>query len=151
MDVRFDDSVAPSLVYLRLPRVEGLHQIRLRRTPAPHPILTRERRKASAKSSSISLTVRLTARGHLTDPSVIAARAIRNELDLLLNARNEATLPLPSYNLKLGEGHVGFRRKQESTAGTEQWCSHHVTPVPCASRSSSARLARLPRSPVAYF
>ena len=51
------------------------------------------------------------------DPDGTAARVLRNLLDLLPITRNAVALPLPSYSLKVVEGHVGFKRKQEEFGG----------------------------------
>ena len=51
------------------------------------------------------------------DPDGTAARVLRNLVDLLPVTRNAVALPLPSYSLKVVEGYVGFRRKQDGCGG----------------------------------
>ena len=51
------------------------------------------------------------------DPDGTAARVLRNLLDLLPITKNTVVLPLPSYSLKVVEGYVGFKRKQEEYGG----------------------------------
>ena len=48
-----------------------------------------------------------------------AATVLANLLDLLPIAEGAVMLPLPSYNLKMVEQYVGFRRTQEEFGG--QW------------------------------
>jgi predicted RecB family nuclease len=52
------------------------------------------------------------------DPNGVAARVLRNLLDLLPITKNAVVLPLPSYSLKVVEGYVGFRRSQDEYGGT---------------------------------
>jgi predicted RecB family nuclease len=42
---------------------------------------------------------------------------LRNLVDLLPITKNAIALPLPSYSLKVVEGYVGFRRKQQDYGG----------------------------------
>jgi predicted RecB family nuclease len=51
------------------------------------------------------------------DPDGTAARVLRNLLDLLPITKSTVALPLPSYSLKVVEGYVGFKRKQEEFGG----------------------------------
>jgi predicted RecB family nuclease len=51
------------------------------------------------------------------DPDGIAARVLRNMLDLLKVTRDAVALPLHSYSLKVVEEYVGFKRKQEQYGG----------------------------------
>jgi len=51
-------------------------------------------------------------------PDGIAARVLRNLLDLLPLTRNSIVLPLPSYSLKVVEGYVGFQRTQDEYGGS---------------------------------
>ena len=51
------------------------------------------------------------------DPDGVAARVLRNLLDLLPITKNAIALPLPSYSLKVVEGYVGFKRQQEEYGG----------------------------------
>jgi predicted RecB family nuclease len=51
------------------------------------------------------------------DPDGVAARVLRNLLDLLPITKNAIALPLPSYSLKVVEGYVGFERKQGEYSG----------------------------------
>jgi predicted RecB family nuclease len=51
------------------------------------------------------------------DPDGTAARVLGNLVDLLPITKNAIALPLPSYSLKVVEGYVGFRRKQEGCSG----------------------------------
>jgi predicted RecB family nuclease len=55
--------------------------------------------------------------GRYGDPDGVAARVLRNLVDLLPITKNAIALPLPSYSLKVVEGYVGFRRKQEGCGG----------------------------------
>jgi predicted RecB family nuclease len=52
------------------------------------------------------------------DPNGIAARVLKNLLDLLPLTRNAIVLPLPSYSLKVVEGYVGFKRSQHEYGGS---------------------------------
>jgi predicted RecB family nuclease len=52
------------------------------------------------------------------DPDGIAARVLRNLLDLLPLTRNSIVLPLPSYSLKIVERYVGFKRTQDEYGGS---------------------------------
>jgi predicted RecB family nuclease len=52
------------------------------------------------------------------DPDGIAARVLRNLLDLLPVTKNAIALPLPSYSLKVVEGYVGFERTQDEYGGS---------------------------------
>ena len=51
------------------------------------------------------------------DPEGIAARVLRNLVDLLPITKNAIALPLPSYSLKVVERYVGFKRKQVDYGG----------------------------------
>jgi predicted RecB family nuclease len=55
--------------------------------------------------------------GRYGDPDGVAARVLRNLVDLLPITKNAIALPLPSYSLKVVEKHVGFRRKLEGGGG----------------------------------
>jgi predicted RecB family nuclease len=55
--------------------------------------------------------------GRYGDPDGTAARVLRNLVDLLPITKNAIALPLPSYSLKVVEGYVGFRRKQQDYGG----------------------------------
>lgn len=57
--------------------------------------------------------------GRHGDPGGVAARVLRNLLDLLPVTKKAVALPLPSYSLKVVEGYVGFKRKQEESG--EDW------------------------------
>lgn len=48
----------------------------------------------------------------------IAARVLRNLLDLLPITKASVVLPLPSYSLKVVEGFVGFKRTQDEYGGS---------------------------------
>ena len=48
----------------------------------------------------------------------IAARVLRNLLDLLPITKNAVVLPLPSYSLKVVEQYVGFKRTQDEYGGS---------------------------------
>ena len=52
------------------------------------------------------------------DTDGIAARVLRNLLDLLPITKASVVLPLPSYSLKVVEGYVGFKRTQEEYGGS---------------------------------
>jgi predicted RecB family nuclease len=52
------------------------------------------------------------------DPSGIAARVLRNLLDLLPITKASVVLPLPSYSLKVVEEYVGFKRTQDEYGGS---------------------------------
>lgn len=52
------------------------------------------------------------------DPDGIAARVLRNLLDLHPITKNAVALPLPSYSIKVVEKYVGFERMQEEYGGT---------------------------------
>jgi predicted RecB family nuclease len=52
------------------------------------------------------------------DPAGIAARVLRNLLDLLPVTKNSIVLPLPSYSLKVVEEYVGFKRTQDEYGGS---------------------------------
>jgi predicted RecB family nuclease len=51
------------------------------------------------------------------DPAGIAARVLRNLLDLLPITRASVILPVPSYSLKVVEQYVGFKRTQDEYGG----------------------------------
>ena len=51
------------------------------------------------------------------DQNGIAARVLKNLLDLLPVTKATIALPLPSYSLKVVEGYVGFKRTQEEYGG----------------------------------
>lgn len=51
------------------------------------------------------------------DPAGVAARVLRNLLDLLPITKEAVALPLPSYSLKVVEEYVGFKRKQDEYGG----------------------------------
>jgi uncharacterized protein len=51
------------------------------------------------------------------DPDGVAARVLRNLLDLLPITRNAIALPLPSYSLKVVEKYVKFKREQDEYGG----------------------------------
>lgn len=53
------------------------------------------------------------------DPDGIAARVLRNLLDLLPITKDAVALPIYSYSLKVVEKHIGFRRTLEGGGG--QW------------------------------
>jgi predicted RecB family nuclease len=52
------------------------------------------------------------------DPAGIAARVLRNLLDLLPITKASVILPLPSYSLKVVEEYVGFKRTQDEYGGS---------------------------------
>ena len=52
------------------------------------------------------------------DSNKIAARVLRNLLDLLPITKNSIVLPLPSYSLKVVEQYVGFKRTQDEYGGS---------------------------------
>jgi predicted RecB family nuclease len=52
------------------------------------------------------------------DPNGIAARVLRNLLDLLPITKASVVLPLPSYSLKVVEQYVGFKRTQDEYGGS---------------------------------
>lgn len=52
------------------------------------------------------------------DPAGIAARVLRNLLDLLPLTKASVVLPVPSYSLKVVEQYVGFRRTQDEYGGS---------------------------------
>jgi predicted RecB family nuclease len=52
------------------------------------------------------------------DQDSIAARVLRNLLDLLPVTKNAIALPLPSYSLKVIEEYVGFKRSQDEYGGS---------------------------------
>jgi predicted RecB family nuclease len=52
------------------------------------------------------------------DPDGIAARVLRNLLDLLPITKSAVALPLPSYSLKVVEEYVGFKRTQDEYGGS---------------------------------
>lgn len=52
------------------------------------------------------------------DPAGIAARVLRNLLDLLPITKISVILPLPSYSLKIVEQYVGFKRTQDEYGGS---------------------------------
>jgi len=52
------------------------------------------------------------------DPAGIAARVLRNLLDLLPITKASVILPLPSYSLKVVEQYVGFKRTQDEYGGS---------------------------------
>jgi len=52
------------------------------------------------------------------DPNGVAARVLRNLLDLLPITKKSIVLPLPSYSLKVVEEYVGFERTQEEYGGS---------------------------------
>jgi predicted RecB family nuclease len=56
--------------------------------------------------------------GRFGDRAGIAARVLRNLLDLLPVTRNAVVLPLPSYSLKVVEQYVGFKRTQDEYGGS---------------------------------
>lgn len=51
------------------------------------------------------------------DPDGIGARVLANLIDLLPVTQRSVVLPLPSYSLKVVEGHVGFQRTQTEYGG----------------------------------
>ena len=52
------------------------------------------------------------------DPAGVAARVLRNLLDLLPITKASVILPLPSYSLKVVEQYVGFKRTQDEYGGS---------------------------------
>ena len=52
------------------------------------------------------------------DPNGVAARVLRNLLDLLPVTKKAIVLPLPSYSLKVVEEYVGFKRTQDEYGGS---------------------------------
>jgi len=52
------------------------------------------------------------------DPTGVAARVLRNLLDLLPITKASVILPLPSYSLKVVEQYVGFKRTQDEYGGS---------------------------------
>lgn len=52
------------------------------------------------------------------DPAGVAARVLRNLLDLLPITKASVVLPLPSYSLKIVEQYVGFKRTQDEYGGS---------------------------------
>jgi predicted RecB family nuclease len=52
------------------------------------------------------------------DPQGVAARVLKNLLDLLPIARESIVLPLSSYSLKVVEKYVGFKRSQSEYGGS---------------------------------
>jgi RNase_H superfamily len=56
--------------------------------------------------------------GRYGDSNGVAERVLRNLLDLLPVTKNSVVLPLPSYSLKVVEGHVGFERTQDEYGGS---------------------------------
>lgn len=52
------------------------------------------------------------------DPDGVAARVLRNLLDLLPITKSAIALPLPSYSLKVVEEYVGFKRTQDEYGGS---------------------------------
>jgi predicted RecB family nuclease len=52
------------------------------------------------------------------DRDAVAARVLRNLLDLLPITKSAVALPLPSYSLKVIEEHVGFKRTQDEYGGS---------------------------------
>jgi predicted RecB family nuclease len=52
------------------------------------------------------------------DPNGTAARLLTNLLDLLPITKGAVALPLPSYNLKVVEEYVGFKRTQDEYGGS---------------------------------
>jgi predicted RecB family nuclease len=52
------------------------------------------------------------------DPDGIAARVLKNLLDLFPITKSSIALPLPSYSLKVVEDYVGFGRTQDEYGGS---------------------------------
>ncbi len=52
------------------------------------------------------------------DPAGVAARVLRNLLDLLPITKASVVLPVPSYSLKVVEEYVGFKRTQDEYGGS---------------------------------
>jgi len=52
------------------------------------------------------------------DPTGVAARVLRNLLDLLPVTKKAVVLPLPSYSLKVVEEYVGFERTMDEYGGS---------------------------------
>jgi predicted RecB family nuclease len=52
------------------------------------------------------------------DPAGVAARVLRNLLDLLPITKASVILPVPSYSLKVVEQYVGFKRTQDEYGGS---------------------------------
>src|ERR1017187_3991186 len=52
------------------------------------------------------------------DPTGVAARVLRNLLDLLPVTKKAIVLPLPSYSLKEVEKYVGFKRTMDDYGGS---------------------------------
>jgi len=52
------------------------------------------------------------------DPHGVAARVLRNLLDLLPVTKKAIVLPLPSYSLKVVEEYVGFKRTMDEYGGS---------------------------------
>jgi predicted RecB family nuclease len=52
------------------------------------------------------------------NPAGVAARVLRNLLDLLPITKASVILPLPSYSLKVVEQYVGFKRTQDEYGGS---------------------------------
>jgi predicted RecB family nuclease len=52
------------------------------------------------------------------DPNGVAARVLRNLLDLLPITKVSVVLPIPSYSLKVVEQYVGFKRTQDEYGGS---------------------------------
>ena len=53
-----------------------------------------------------------------SDSDGVAARVLRNLLDLLPVTKNAIVLPVPSYSLKVVEQYVGFKRSQDEYGGS---------------------------------
>ena len=77
------------------------------------------------------------------DPSGIAARVLRNLLDLLPITKNSVILPLPSYSLKVVEQYVGFKRSQDEYGGSWSMAQFILATETNDSQERDARMSEI--------
>ena len=77
------------------------------------------------------------------DPDGIAARVLRNLLDLLPVTKNAIALPLPSYSLKVVEEYVGYKRTQDEYGGTWAMAQFILATETADEAERNARMAEI--------
>ena len=79
------------------------------------------------------------------DPNGIAARVLRNLLDLLPITKASVILPLPSYSLKVVEQYVGFKRTQDEYGGSWSMAQFILATETDDENERNARMAEILR------
>jgi predicted RecB family nuclease len=77
------------------------------------------------------------------DVNGIAARVLRNLLDLLPITKASVVLPLPSYSLKMVEQHVGFKRTQDEYGGSWSMAMFILATETDDEKERNARMAEI--------